>query len=254
MTYIDTHAHLYAEEFNLDRDEVLERAINAGVNKILLPNIDKESIVGLLSLINNYPDNCFAMKGLHPCSVNENYKKDLSTIEQLMLEMPIKAIGEIGMDLYWDTTYQKEQEHAFIIQCGWANDLNLPVAIHTRNATKETIACLNQLEKQPSGVFHCFGGTIQEAKEIIDLGYLLGIGGVLTYKNSTLATVLKEIDIKHLVLETDAPYLSPVPYRGKRNESSYIPIIASKLAEIYNMPIDLVAKQTSDNACRLFNL
>lgn len=254
MLFIDTHAHLYSEEFDADRDEVIERAIKAGVTKILLPNIDSTSLVGLKSLIDKYPEQCYAMLGLHPCSVFENYQLELSSIEKMISEMPIKAIGEIGIDLYWDTTFKKQQEEAFIIQCNWANHLNIPVAIHTRNATAETIACLRQLDKQPAGVFHCFGGTLEEANEIIGLGYSLGIGGVLTYKNSTLSTVLKDIDISYLVLETDAPYLSPVPYRGKRNESAYIPVIASKLAEIYNMPVELVAKKTSENARKLFSI
>lgn len=254
MYLVDTHAHLYSEEFDADRIEVIERSIQTGVSKILLPNIDSHSILGVKQLVEQFPENCFAMLGLHPCSVKEDYLSELSAIEAAINSTPIKAIGEIGIDLYWDTSFQLEQEEAFLLQCNWANELKLPIAIHTRNATPQTIACLGKLDRQPGGVFHCFGGSIEEANQIIDLGYALGIGGVLTYKNSNLTSVLEQIDLKHVVLETDAPYLSPVPYRGKRNESAHVTIIAKKLSEIYQLPIEEIAEITSRTASKLFNI
>jgi len=254
IRYIDTHAHLYAEEFDLDRTAVIDRAVQSGVTKILLPNIDLQSLVGLKSLTEAYPQNCFAMLGLHPCSVDDQYKSMLTTIESAMENLKIKAIGEIGIDLYWDTTFKNQQIDAFLIQCHWANRMELPIAIHTRNATRETLDALNTLEKQPGGVFHCFGGTLEEAHEIIDLGYSLGIGGVLTYKNSNLASILPQISLDKIILETDAPYLSPAPFRGKRNESMHITLIAKKLAEVYGLPIETIAEKTTRNACQLFNI
>lgn len=254
IRYIDTHAHLYAEEFDLDRTAVIDRAVQSGVTKILLPNIDLQSLEGMKSLTEAYPQNCFAMLGLHPCSVDDQYKSILTTIESAMENLKIKAIGEIGIDLYWDITFKNQQIDAFLIQCNWANRMELPIAIHTRNATRETLDALNTLEKQPGGVFHCFGGTLEEAHEIIDLGYSLGIGGVLTYKNSNLAAILPQISLDKIILETDSPYLSPTPYRGKRNESMYIPLIAQKLAEVYGLPIETIAEKTTRNACELFNI
>ena len=254
ISYVDTHAHLYAEEFDADRSEVIARAIQNGVTKILLPNIDLHSLEGMKSLTDTYPQNCFAMLGLHPCSVDEHYKATLTSIESAIQNIVVKSIGEIGIDLYWDTTFKNQQIDAFLIQCHWANRMDLPIAIHTRNATRETLDALNTLEKQPGGVFHCFGGTLEEANEIIDLGYSLGIGGVVTYKNSNLAGILPQISLDKIVLETDAPYLSPSPFRGKRNESMHIPIIANKLAEIYGVPVEVIAERTTFNACQLFNL
>ncbi len=254
ISYIDTHAHLYAEEFDTDRSAVIERAIQNGVTKILLPNIDLQSLDGMKSLIETYPQNCFAMLGLHPCSVDDQYKSILTAIESAIQNVKIKAIGEIGIDLYWDTTFKNQQIDAFLIQCLWANHMELPIAIHTRNATRETLDVLNTLEKQPGGVFHCFGGTLEEAYEIINLGYSLGIGGVLTYKNSNLADILPQISLDKIILETDAPYLSPAPFRGKRNESMHIPLIAKKLAEVYGLPIETIAEKTTNNACQLFNI
>jgi TatD DNase family protein len=255
MYYIDTHAHLYAEEFESDQPAIIGRCVDAGVTKILLPNIDAETVESLQKLKANYPGICYAMMGLHPCSVTKSYREDLKKIESLLYNgEKYVAVGEIGIDLYWDQTLKKEQETAFLTQSQWALDLQLPIAIHTRNATREAILCLNKLNKQPGGVFHCFGGSIEEAREIINMGYYLGIGGVVTYKNSTLPEVLKQIDLKHILLETDAPYLPPVPFRGKRNESSYIPYIAEKLAEIYDVALSEIAQATSQNAEKLFDL
>ncbi|MES2617453.1 MAG: TatD family hydrolase [Bacteroidota bacterium] len=252
---IDTHAHLYAEEFDADRDAMLKRCEKANVTKILLPNVDTQSIAGLKQLVNDYPNMCYGMMGLHPCSVTKNYEEELERIRQeLFSGFKYWAVGEIGLDLYWDKTTLLEQETAFDIQCQWALELELPIAIHTRSATYETIKCLKKLPKQPGGVFHCFSGSAEEAKEIIKLGYLLGIGGVLTYKNAGLPDVLKDIGLEYLILETDAPYLPPVPFRGKRNESSYLPLIAEKLAEIYQVNASEIADQTTQNAMQLFNL
>lgn len=255
MNLTDTHAHLYAEEFDADRNEIIQRSIASGVTKIFLPNIDSGSIEGLLQLSHLFPENCFPMMGLHPCSVKETYKTELNIIQEYLFSgKDYIAVGEIGLDLYWDRTFKREQEEAFILQCQWAAELDLPVAIHTRNAHRETIACLLKLDRCPQGVFHCFGGTLDEANEIIGLGFKLGIGGIVTYKNSGLPDVLAKIDLQHILLETDAPYLPPVPYRGKRNESSHLLIIAEKLAEIYRVPVHAIAEMTSRNAEQLFRI
>jgi TatD DNase family protein len=255
MDFIDTHAHLYAEEFDSDRVGMLQRCIDAGVNKVLLPNIDSESIPGLMDLVGAFPDNCYAMMGLHPCSVKENYPEELGRIKEALFSgFKYIGVGEVGIDLYWDKSTYAMQRDAFITQCQWANELSLPLSIHTREATREAIDCLKTLGSQPGGVFHCFSGTADEAAEIIQMGYSLGIGGVITYKNSNLKEILKNIDLEYIVLETDAPYLSPVPFRGKRNESSYIPVIAKAVSEILNVPLIEVARKTVENARVLFKL
>jgi len=256
MYFIDTHAHLYAQEFDTDRQQMVKRALDAKVKKILLPNIDSQNIEGVKQLMADFPQNCFGIMGLHPCSVEENFEKELAIIKtELYVNIKLyKAIGEIGIDLYWDKSKQEIQQKAFLEQCKWALELNLPIAIHTRNATYETIKYLKTLPTQPGGVFHCFSGSLEEAQEIIKLGYALGIGGVVTYKNSTLPQILKHIDLKHLILETDAPYLPPVPYRGKRNESSYIPYIAEKLMDVYNVSLQTIAQQTTENAENIFKV
>ncbi len=255
MNFTDTHTHLYSEEFNEDRVQIIENAINAGVTKMLLPNVDSKTINGLMTLSSQFPDNCFPMMGLHPCSVSPNYISELGTIyNQLKNGSKYYAVGEIGIDLYWDKTLFDEQAKAFMLQCQWALDLGLPIAIHTRNATRETIDCLKQMPKQPGGVFHCFSGTLEEANEVIEMGYKLGIGGVVTFKNSALPNVLKQIDLQHILLETDAPYLSPEPYRGKRNESAYVPFVARKLVEIYTVSIEDIAMQTTANALSVFKI
>lgn len=252
---IDTHAHLYAEEFDTDREAMLKRCEKANVKKILLPNVDSQSISGLKQLVINYPDMCYGMMGLHPCSVTANYEEEVERIRlELFSGFKYWAVGEIGLDLYWDKTTLHEQETVFAIQCKWAIELSLPIAIHTRSATYETIKCLKQLPLQPGGVFHCFSGSAEEAKEIIKLGYSLGIGGVLTYKNAGLPEVLKDIPLEHIILETDAPYLPPVPFRGKRNESSYLPLIVEKLAEVYKVNSTTIEEQTTFNALQLFKL
>jgi TatD DNase family protein len=253
MQWIDTHAHLYLDAFEADRKEMIARSIENGVVKMLLPNIDTDSIIPMLELCRQFPENCFPMMGLHPTSVKEDYKTQLSVMESLLNEEKFIAIGEIGIDLYWDKTFINEQKDAFKTQLRWAKQKNLPVAIHTREAFPLILDLVEEeVGEGLTGVFHCFSGNYEEAKRIIDLGFLLGIGGVLTYKKSHLPEVIREIPIEFLVLETDAPFLPPVPYRGKRNESAYIPLIGQKIAEIKEMNIHETARITTDNAERLF--
>ena len=253
MQWIDTHAHLYLDAFEADRKEMIARSIENGVIKMLLPNIDTDSIGPILELCRQFPENCFPMMGLHPTSVKEDYKTQLSVMESLLNEEKFIAIGEIGIDLYWDKTFINEQKDAFKTQLRWAKQKNLPVAIHTREAFPLILDLVEEEAGEDlTGVFHCFSGNYEEAKRITDLGFLLGIGGVLTYKKTHLPEVIREIPIEFLVLETDAPFLPPVPYRGKRNESAYIPLIGQKIAEIKEMNIHETARITTDNAERLF--
>jgi TatD DNase family protein len=253
MILVDTHAHLYAEEFNADRSEMIERALADGVKKMFLPNIDSTSLKGMLDLCEEYPESCYATMGLHPCSVKENFMEELALVETELKKGKYCGVGETGIDLYWDKTFFEQQKKSFAIQIQWALDFNLPLIIHTRNSFNETLEVISSFEKKPKGIFHCFGGTIEDAEKIISLGtFKMGIGGVVTYKNSTLPEVLKQIDLKHLVLETDAPYLPPVPFRGKRNESSYVKLVAQKLAEIKNISLEEVADITTKNAFEIF--
>lgn len=253
MKFVDTHAHLYLDKFGEDIDDVVDRAINSGVTTIYLPNIDENTISDLDELNQRFPKVFKPMMGLHPCDVREDYEKQLQVIHGHLSKGSYVAIGEIGMDLYWDKTSQGRQEEAFKIQCKWASDLNLPIAIHSRDATDELIEILESNRQwNISGVFHCFTGTLEQAKRVIDLGFMLGIGGVVTFKNTTLRDVLMEVDLKHVVLETDSPFLAPTPHRGKRNESSYIPLIAQTLAEVYQISLEQVAAETTNNANRLF--
>jgi TatD DNase family protein len=253
MKLIDTHTHLYLDEFQCDRDQVLQKAINAGIEKFYLPSIDSSEAENLFKLEGKYPGICFAMMALHPCSIKENYKDELAFVYKNLQKRKFAAIGETGLDFYWDKTFVTQQYESLHTQIEWALEYQLPVVLHTRNAMRETIDVINEyIPRGLKGIFHCFSGTIGEAKEIIKAGFLLGVGGVLTYKNSGLAEVIKEIDIDHLVLETDAPYLSPVPFRGKRNESSYLTYIAQKLADIKNISIEEVAAVTTANAEKVF--
>ena len=230
MKFIDTHTHLYLKEFSADIDEVIRRAEMEGVEKFYLPAIDSSENGALLELEKKFAGKCFAMAGLHPCSVKENYLEELDKVHQILERRNSAGIGETGLDFYWDTSFRKEQYHCLEKQAEWALQYDLPLVLHTRNALKETIDVIRTYDgKGLRGIFHCFGGTLQEATDIIGLGFFLGIGGVLTYKNSGLAEVIKEISLAHIVLETDAPYLTPVPYRGKRNESSYIKYVARKI-------------------------
>jgi TatD DNase family protein len=250
---IDTHCHLYLSEFNNEIDAFINRAKENGVEKIYLPAINSETTDALLSLEDKHPDICVAMIGLHPCYVKSDFTNELKKVEDLLSQRKFVAIGECGLDFYWDKTFVKEQYLALEQQIEWALQYNLPIILHTRNATQETIDVIKKYKgSNLKGIFHCFGGTIEEAKQIIDLGFYLGIGGVVTYKNAGLDLVLKEINLDNIVLETDAPYLSPVPNRGKTNEPANLKIIAEKIASIKNTSYNLVAEITSRNAERLF--
>ena len=253
MKIVDTHCHLYLEEFKNDLNAVIERAKKLGVEKFFLPAIDSEVITSMLDLEKNFPDECFAMMGLHPCSVKGNYKDELKLVEQWLNKRSFVAIGEIGLDFYWDKTFAKQQYEAFELQMEWALQRNMPMVIHTRNAIEEAIAMVKPFAaKGLRGIFHCFSGDYQNAKEIIEINFLLGIGGVITYKNSGLQPVIEKIDLNHIVLETDAPYLTPVPYRGKRNESSYLEFVIAKLAEVKNVTAEEIANITTQNAEKIF--
>jgi TatD DNase family protein len=255
-TFIDTHTHLFTEEFDQDRSEMLARAVSKGVTTMLLPNIDMSTTEALKACVNDSNGHCMAMMGLHPSSVSTvNIDLELDHVKnELFSSYPYIGVGEIGIDLYWDKTTIDFQRKAFITQCEWAVELGLAVSIHSRSATYETIKFLKEMKSYPNGVFHCFTGSLEEANEIIKLGFKLGIGGVLTYKNTHLPDVLTHISPDHIVLETDAPYLPPVPYRGKRNESAYIYNIAEKLAEVYQLSIEDIAEITNANARRTFNI
>jgi len=251
--FIDTHTHLYAEEFNADRSSLIKKAIDNGIKKFYLPNIDSASIDGMLALEKEFPENVFSMMGLHPCHVNASVEHELNTVEEWLKKRKFVAIGEIGIDLYWDKTFFKEQQLAFKTQIQWALDHNYPIIIHCREAFDEIYEILCSFEKLPKAIFHCFSGNIEQANKIIELGnFKLGVGGVLTFKNSGLDKVIDQVDIEHLVLETDAPYLAPMPFRGKRNEPSYILEVAKKLAEIKNISINEVEEITSKNAQFIF--
>ena len=235
MTLIDTHTHLYLPEFQLDIEEVIEKALKNGIDKFYLPSIDSSSTNDLLDVVAKYPKNCFPMIGLHPCYVKNNYATELLHVSEWLTKKKFVAIGECGLDFYWDQTFIQEQYIALEQQIKWALQYQLPLILHTRNATQETIDVIKKYHtKELRGIFHCFGGTLEEANQIVELGFLLGIGGVVTYKNSGLDRVIKNVDLQYVVLETDSPYLAPTPIRGKRNESMYLRNIAAKIAEIKN--------------------
>jgi TatD DNase family protein len=251
--FIDTHTHLYAEEFNADRSSLIQKAINNGVHKFYLPNIDSTSIEGMHLLEKEFPQNCFAMMGLHPCSVNATVETELAIVKSWLEKRKYKAVGEIGIDLYWDKTFFAEQQLAFKTQIQWALKYNYPIIIHCREAFDEIYEILCSFEKLPKAIFHCFSGNLEQANKIIALGnFKLGVGGVLTFKNSGLDKVIEQVAMEHLVLETDAPYLAPVPFRGKRNEPVYLLEIAKKLAEIKNCSINEVSDITTKNAQFIF--
>lgn len=250
---IDTHSHLYVNSFKKDIDAVMARAADAGVGKIYLPAIDSSETDNMLQLEQAYPDTCFAMMGLHPCSVKENVEAELEQVKNWLGKRKFSAVGEIGLDFYWDKTYAEQQYKAFRIQMEWALAYDLPIVIHTRNAMLETINVVKEYVPQGiRGIFHCFGDSYENARKIIDMGFYLGIGGVVTYKKSGLAEVLAHIELSHVVLETDAPYLTPEPYRGKRNESNYLKYVAEKLAEIKGTTPEEVARITTQNAEKIF--
>lgn len=250
---IDTHTHLYDEETTELQDEHIIRAIRAGVEKLYMPNCDSSTIDSMMALAIRFPENCFPMMGLHPCYVKENYRDELAIVEHQLSQNKFAGVGEVGLDFYWDRNFAPEQKIAFEQQIDWALQYKLPVIIHSRSSTKE---CIDIIRKKQNGnlttIFHCFSGTVAEAQEVVALGGYLGIGGVVTYKKTTLPEVLLAVSLDNIVLETDAPYLAPVPYRGKRNESSYLPIIAQKIAEVYEVDTEEVSERTSKNAQKIF--
>lgn len=256
LNFIDTHAHLYSHKFDLDRAEMVHRAIQAGVTQMFLPNIDAESIDAMLALEAAFPENCFAMMGLHPCSVlPDTYLNELAIVEKWLQTRKWAGVGETGIDLYWDKTTLEIQQFAFARQCEWAKDLNLPIIIHSRVANQEALEVVRKAQDgRLRGIFHCFSGTLEEAKEMIDLGFMLGIGGTLTYPKSELPEVLRSIPLEHIVLETDAPYLPPVPQRGKRNESAFLRFTADALSEAKVLPLTEIARTTTANARRMFGV
>lgn len=254
-SFIDTHSHLFAQQFDDDRPAAIARAKEQGISKILLPNIDLESIEPLKSMLHEYPNYCLGMMGLHPCSVDDNYESVLSKIKTELFKSDYIAVGEIGLDYYWDTKYKEEQKQSFSQQLKWAKELGLPVAIHTRDSFDDAIEIVEQEQDGTLiGVFHCFGGTVEEGKRVIDVGFYMGIGGVATFKKSNHAEVLPQLGLERIILETDSPYLAPTPYRGKRNESAYTAIVAQKLASIYEVGLDQIAEKTTKNAIELFRL
>ena len=255
---IDTHTHLYSSKFDEDRTEVIEDCIKKGVEKMLLPNIDSSYTESLLKLANQYPNNCFPMMGIHPCHINEEtIEKELTHAKnQLFSDQKFIAVGEIGIDLYWDKSTLTVQAEAFKTQIEWAKELNLPIAIHARDAFDEIFSVLDEVnDDKLTGVLHCFTGNLAQAKHIINYGgFKLGIGGVVTFKNGGLDKFLKEISLEHIILETDAPYLAPTPNRGKRNSSQYLPLIAEKVADVYGCSLPEIAEITTKNAVELFKL
>ncbi|MDD4085727.1 MAG: TatD family hydrolase [Bacteroidales bacterium] len=257
MQFIDTHTHLYLEDFDHDRQEMIKRAISRGIHRFLLPNIDQDSVKPLLQLCEDFPANCFPMIGLHPTSVKEDWQKQLSHFKEQLKNHPetFIAIGEIGLDFYWDKSFATQQLEALRMQFDWAKQMQKPVAIHTREAFPEMLTEIQKAQNGSlKGVLHCFTGTLEEAKKSVDLGFYLGIGGVLTYKKSSLPEIVKHLPVERLILETDAPFLPPVPYRGKRNESAYLFETAVKLAAILEIELDKLAEITTQNANELFNL
>ncbi|NBV10187.1 MAG: TatD family deoxyribonuclease [Chitinophagia bacterium] len=255
MHFVDTHAHIYAEELTSDLNLIMKNAVAVGINKIIMPAIDSSTLEAMLKVEQQFPEQCIAMMGLHPCYVKENHKEELKLVEEWIGKRKFIAIGEIGLDFYWDKTFAKEQHIVFETQMQWALDLQLPIAIHTRNAMGETIEAVKPFAKKGlRGVFHCFSGSKESAEQIIGMGFHLGLGGVLTYKNAGVAEAVKDISMEYIVLETDAPYLAPVPYRGKTNEPAYMIEVAKKLAEIKSLPLHEIAAITTSNAEKLFGL
>jgi TatD DNase family protein len=255
MVLIDTHCHLYSKSFAHDVDDAIQRAEKEGVEKFYLPAIDSECQQALLALEAKYPGKCIGMTGLHPCNVKENYAAELNFVEQELSRRSWVAIGEIGLDFYWDKTFSAEQYAAFHQQTEWALHYDIPIVIHSRESMMESIGVIREHQKgKLRGIFHCFSGDAAAARAIVDLGFYLGIGGVLTYKNSGLPEAIREIGLEHLVLETDAPYLSPVPFRGKRNESSYLKYVVHKLAEVKGVDVEEAARVTTENAQKIFGI
>ncbi|MDR2843188.1 MAG: TatD family hydrolase [Candidatus Symbiothrix sp.] len=256
MYLVDTHSHIYSEEFDADIQEVMQRASEAGVQKICLPNIDVASIERLHRLCDRFPSICFPMMGLHPTEVDADYPRHLALLRAQFAQRKYIAVGEIGIDLYWDTTYQQQQIEAFETQLQWCIDLNLPVSIHARNAFPQVFESLRKVgANKLRGIFHSFGGTREELEETLSFPhFLLGINGVITYKKANFKDYLALAPINRIVLETDAPYLTPVPFRGKRNESAYLKYVVQHLAEVYGVSEETIAEETAKNACQMFEI
>lgn len=255
MHIIDSHIHLYAEEYSEDREVLVNAATDDGIKTFLLPAIDSTSHDAMMQVEAFYPGKCFAMMGLHPCYVNEKVHQELDEVERWLHQRNFIAIGEIGLDYYWDTKFTAQQKLAFEVQMQWALERSMPICIHTRNAMQETIDMVKPFAKKGlRGVFHCFSGSYESAQQIINLGFYLGIGGVVTYKNAGIAEVVSKIGLQHLLLETDGPYLSPVPFRGKRNEPAFITNVAQKIADSLHVSVSEVAAVTTQNTRQLFNL
>ena len=253
--YIDTHTHIYLKDFDQDRKEIIRECIDKGVNKLLLPNIDKSSIIDVIKICEVFKDICYPMVGLHPCYVKDSYEDDLNYLKPFIKSIKPVAIGEIGIDLYWEKSNLEIQRKAFIAQINWAKEFKLPIVIHARDSYNEIFEVLDLLnDENLKGIFHCFSSTLEDADRILNYGgFKLGIGGVVTFKNCGLDKVVKNVDIKNIVLETDSPYLTPTPFRGTRNKSSYVPIIANKLSDIYEISSEEIGNITSKNAKEIFN-
>lgn len=253
MIYVDTHTHLYDEQLMTDEAAMIQRAVDAGVTKMYMPNCDSTTVNGMLRMEERYAGHCYPMMGLHPTYVKDNYKEELALVKEWLSKRTFYGVGEVGLDYYWDLTYKEQQIEAFATQIDWALEYDLPVIIHSRESVNDCIDIIRSKQNgKLKGIFHCFGSGVEEAKQIMELGFYMGIGGVVTFKKSTLPDTIKEIGLSNIVLETDAPYLAPVPYRGKRNESAYIPLIAEHLATATGLPLEEVAAVTTSNAEKIF--
>ena len=252
MAFVDSHAHIYDQQFDEDIQDVMERCREAEVSTIYMPNIDHASIDAMLERELRYPAQCVAMMGLHPGSVKHDFERELYQVEAWLNQRSFAAVGEIGLDYYWDTTFKTQQQEALRIQIAFAKEHNLPLVLHTRDAFEDVVALIEEQAEGLRGVFHCFTGTAEEAKRITDLGFYLGLGGVATFKNGGMGEVIPHLDRERVVLETDSPYLAPVPHRGRRNEPSHLPLVAKRVAELWDVNLEEVARQTSENARRLF--
>jgi TatD DNase family protein len=251
--YTDTHTHLYDERLLKEEDAMIQRCLDAGVTKMYMPNCDSGTIADMLHLADKWPQHCYPMMGLHPTYVKENYKDELAIVKKWLGERKFYAVGEIGLDYYWDITFKAQQIEAFEQQIDWALQYDLPIVIHSRESTQDCIDIVRKKQNgKLKGIFHCFSGSVEQAKQVAELGMYLGIGGVVTYKTSNLPEIIKETGLGPIVLETDAPYLAPVPHRGKRNESSYIPIIAEKIGDVMGMSKEEVGRITTENAAKIF--
>ena len=253
MTFIDSHAHIYDQQFDEDIQDVMERCQEAGVSLVYMPNIDHASVDAMLERELRYPAQCVAMMGLHPGSVKRDFERELYQVEAWLDKRPFAAVGEIGLDYHWDTTFKTQQQEALRIQLAFAKKHDLPIVLHTRDSFDDVIALVEEQAEGLRGVFHCFTGTVEEAQRITGLGFYLGLGGVATFKNAGMGEVIPHLDRERVVLETDSPYLAPVPHRGRRNKPSYVPLIGKRVAEAWNVDLEEVARQTTENARRLFS-